>query len=158
MERLEKEKFLLQNHEHMHEINLGKLLSEKQKEEDILKQNLRDLEEKYTTSKKKLEAEFLSAQTASQSLIAKLEGLIANMDLDRLLSLTTEPRPHSELECPVCLEEMRPPMRIWQCVSGHPVCDICVRNPRVKECPTCRQKITGRNMLAEKLAMSLYGN
>ena len=32
------------------------------------------------------------------------------------------------------------------------------RNPRVKECPTCRQKITGRNMLAEKLAMSLYGN
>ena len=37
--------------------------------------------------------------------------------------------------------------------------DICYfRNPRVKECPTCRQKITGRNMLAEKLAMSLYGN
>ena len=103
MERLEKERFLLQNHEHMHEINLGKLLSEKQKEEDILKQNLRDLEEKYTSSKKKLEAEFLSAQSASQSLIAKLEGLIANMDLDRLLSLTTEPRPHSELECPVCL-------------------------------------------------------
>ena len=33
-----------------------------------------------------------------------------------------------------------------------------IRSPRVKECPTCRQKITGRNMLAEKLALSLYGN
>ena len=105
-ERLEKEKFLLQNHEHMHEINLGKLLSEKQKEEEILKQKLKEVEEKYTSSKEKLEADFLSTQSSSQSLIAKLEGLIANMDLERLLSLNTEPRPCSELECPVCLVMM----------------------------------------------------
>ena len=86
----------------------------------------------------------------------------------------------------LCLQEMRPPTRIWQCVSGHPVCDTCIRSPRVKECPTCRQKegsinyflkldtiyfivllkhfidpvpqIVGRNVLAEKLAKSLYGN
>ena len=105
-ERLEKEKFLLQNHEHMHEINLGKLLGEKQKEEEILKQKLKEVEEKYSSSKKKLEADFLSAQVSSQTLISKLEGLIGNMDLDRLLSLNTEPRPCSELECPVCLVMM----------------------------------------------------
>ena len=102
-ERLEKEKFLLQNHEHMHNINLGKLLSEKQKEEEILKQKMKEVEERYTCSKKKLDADFLSAQSASQILISKFEGLIANMDLDRLLSLAPEPRPCSELECPVCL-------------------------------------------------------
>ena len=102
-ERLEKEKFLLQNHEHMHDINLGKLLSEKQKEEEILNQKLKEVEEKYTSSKMKLDDDFLSAQSASQTLISKLEGLIANMDLDRLLSLAPEPRPCSELECPVCL-------------------------------------------------------
>ena len=47
----------------------------------------------------------------------------------------------SEFECPICfevrvttvilqyynvpLQEMRPPMRIWQCVDGHPVCEGC---------------------------------
>ena len=29
----------------------------------------------------------------------------------------------TELECPICFEEMKPPMRIWQCVDGHPVCE-----------------------------------
>lgn len=105
-ERLEKEKFLIQNHEHMHDINLAKLLSEKQKEEEILQQKLKEVEEKYSSAKAKLEADFLSAQSSSRSLITKLEGLIANMDLERLLSLTEEPRPCSELECPVCLVMM----------------------------------------------------
>ena len=41
---------------------------------------------------------------------------------------------------------------------GHPVCDTCMRSPRVTACPTCRQKIVGRNVLAEKLAKSMYGN
>ena len=29
----------------------------------------------------------------------------------------------TEFECPICFEEMKPPMRIWQCVDGHPVCE-----------------------------------
>ena len=138
-ERLEKEKFLLQNHEHMHEINLGKLLSEKQKEEEILKQKLKEVEEKYTSSQKKLEADFLSAQASCQTLIAKLEGLIANMDLERLLSLNTEPRPCSELECPVCLVMMMMMIMIMMTsafISGGDEASeedlaMCLRSPRV---------------------------
>jgi len=62
----------------------------------------------------------------------------------------------SELECPVCLEEMRPPVRIWQCSDGHPVCELCRRKPEVSCCPTCRKYIVGRSTIAEKLARVIY--
>ena len=29
------------------------------------------------------------------------------------------------LECPVCLEEVRPPMWLRQCGEGHITCDTC---------------------------------
>jgi len=62
-----------------------------------------------------------------------------------------------EMECPVCLNEMKPPVRIWQCSEGHPVCDSCQKRPQVQQCPTCRRPVTGRNILAEKIAMAVFG-
>ncbi len=35
-----------------------------------------------------------------------------------------------ETECPVCLSEMRG--RVWQCVSGHILCEICHDRPEVQ--------------------------
>ena len=32
--------------------------------------------------------------------------------------------PHSEFDCPVCFEEMRPPRKIYQCGQGHVVCEV----------------------------------
>ena len=46
------------------------------------------------------------------------------------------------LECPVCLEEMRPPVKIFQCSNGHALCEHCKDNPHVKSCPTCRVVFT----------------
>lgn len=53
------------------------------------------------------------------------------------------------MECPVCMEFMTPP--IWQCVSGHPLCDICSK--KVNTCPTCRVDMEKkvRNFLAESI-------
>ena len=31
----------------------------------------------------------------------------------------------TEFECPICFEEMKPPMRIWQCMDGHAICAGC---------------------------------
>jgi hypothetical protein len=36
-----------------------------------------------------------------------------------------------ETECPVCLSEMRG--RVWQCVSGHILCEICHDRPEVSQ-------------------------
>jgi len=60
------------------------------------------------------------------------------------------------IECPVCLEEMRPPKKIFQCSNGHVICELCKNNPEVRSCPTCRVNFRGhnvvRNIVAEKLA------
>merc|ERR1712130_942136 len=45
-------------------------------------------------------------------------------------------------ECPVCFEDMAPPVQIFHCVNGHFVCGAC--KPNVRECPTCRNQTAGR--------------
>jgi len=63
-----------------------------------------------------------------------------------------------EMECPVCLAEMKPPMKIWQCSEGHPVCESCHKRPQLNStCPTCRRPVSGRNILAEKISRALFG-
>jgi len=64
----------------------------------------------------------------------------------------------SEFECPICFEEMKPPMRIWQCVDGHPVCEGCRKKLDSKGCPSCNRSVEGRNIALEKMARSLYGD
>ena len=54
-----------------------------------------------------------------------------------------------DLECPVCLNYMIPP--IMQCVNGHNICNTC--KPELTKCPTCEgHLIHVRNELAEHLA------
>ena len=55
----------------------------------------------------------------------------------------------TELECPVCLDYMVPPITL--CANGHNICDICM--PKIPQCPTCRhQFLNVRNVALEKLA------
>ena len=64
------------------------------------------------------------------------------------------------LECPVCLEEMRPPARIFQCSRGHALCGGCRARPEVRRCPTCRLAFTPhtltRSILAEHIAEAVW--
>eukprot|EP00092_Neocalanus_flemingeri_P019545 GFUD01021175.1.p1 GENE.GFUD01021175.1~~GFUD01021175.1.p1 ORF type:complete len:258 (+),score=74.93 GFUD01021175.1:182-955(+) len=63
-----------------------------------------------------------------------------------------------ELECPVCFEEMKPPVHIWQCSQGHLVCQTCKTRPEVRHCPTCRQEIVGRATVVEKIAAQIHSD
>lgn len=57
-----------------------------------------------------------------------------------------------ELECPVCIDYMHPPIR--QCILGHTFCDKCYE--RVNKCPTCRNpKGTARSYALENLHQKL---
>lgn len=134
---------------------IAKENNEIRKKENIYIKNMEILEKEFQERKTNLQDTFLKEKEKSNLLVSKLQTTIENFDMKRILDHSSS---YSELECPVCLEEMKPPMRIWQCLSGHPVCELCRKSPRVKDCPTCRQSIVGRNTLAEKLAKSLYGN
>ena len=48
----------------------------------------------------------------------------------------TSRRALKELECPVCLTDMKPPLKIWECSEGHQVCANCIR-PQRRNSPIC---------------------
>jgi len=55
----------------------------------------------------------------------------------------------SVLECPVCMEYMRPPIIL--CVNGHNICHTCRR--KLDDCPTCRKRfLSTRCVGLEKVA------
>jgi hypothetical protein len=55
----------------------------------------------------------------------------------------------SDLECPVCMEYMVPPIKL--CTNGHNICSKC--REEVDFCPTCRAKFTNiRNVALESIA------
>merc|ERR1712223_1907786 len=58
-------------------------------------------------------------------------------------------------ECPVCLEEMAPPTRIFQCRNGHLICETCKSGLNPCICPKCRQEVTGRATDMEAFLRSL---
>jgi len=57
-----------------------------------------------------------------------------------------------EIECPVCLQYMVPPIKL--CKNGHNICSNCRAN--VQCCPTCRGEFSGiRNVALENIARRL---
>ena len=40
-------------------------------------------------------------------------------------------------ECPICLEHMAPPRKIYQCVEGHVLCEICRPEILYNRCHIC---------------------
>jgi len=67
-----------------------------------------------------------------------------------------------ELECPICMEVMAPPSRIWQCKMGHVICETCKErvwkeNGADLPCPTCKTApFIGRNLALERVARTLF--
>jgi len=78
-----------------------------------------------------------------------------------LLGKTTQMT--QQVECPVCMEVVRPPMRLKQCGQGHIICDSCHSKTNVDTagqrrgceeenlCHSCRGIITGRPSQLEKI-------
>merc|ERR1712096_574677 len=48
-----------------------------------------------------------------------------SMDMDLANDHKNLEDARKELECPVCLEEMKPPMKIWMCSLSHIICEPC---------------------------------
>eukprot|EP00092_Neocalanus_flemingeri_P085893 GFUD01108148.1.p1 GENE.GFUD01108148.1~~GFUD01108148.1.p1 ORF type:complete len:262 (+),score=107.40 GFUD01108148.1:55-840(+) len=131
----------------------------KEKEEEINVKKTEYINETEAIEKKyKNEIEIMSAELETEIIdmkkaIGNLRIILASSTEDAERVETTK----SELECPVCMEEMKPPRRIWQCSDGHAVCEHCRKKPAVTCCPTCRKYIVGRSTIAEKMARSLFG-
>jgi len=152
-------------------------------EEEILAD--RDLTNEDTTSKlgnleqkvndqteqiKTLQKSIKTMETRSQSQMNELKNMIRDLTLTQSSPGQQPPTPRIQLECPVCMEVARRPMRLKQCGQGHIICDSCharaekeanaqweaeeedrVGNPDMDLCHTCRDIITGRPSELERI-------
>merc|ERR1719369_864509 len=91
-------------------------------------------EVKESLKKEKMENEQLVSEINQN--IKQLNGDLENDDTKGDVKAA-----RMELECPVCLEEMCPPTSIWQCSTGHVLCQTC--RYKVKTCPSCRKRFMG---------------
>ena len=124
-------------------------------EKNVLKAfNIKDskirLLEAQVQKMKRKEVKYLDTLTSvieeKHSLIRQLEKL--NEDLERRMKQAPE--------CPICFESMQPPKKIKQCVLGHLTCLECTEKLDKIECPTCRQKFSGRAIAMEQFLRTLF--
>eukprot|EP00092_Neocalanus_flemingeri_P018949 GFUD01020529.1.p1 GENE.GFUD01020529.1~~GFUD01020529.1.p1 ORF type:complete len:269 (+),score=65.41 GFUD01020529.1:57-863(+) len=114
---------------------------------------------------KESKAEVAVLKKKMETLTSKVDsnaGLMLNLEKSftskfRALELSFKKCSLPCPECPVCFEEMKPPVRIVQCRSGHLVCQQCGDRPQVLSCPTCKQEFTGRAIGMENHLRTLFG-
>ena len=90
----------------------------------------------------------------------KASAVASGRSLDSPPSLfDTDSKVIEELECPVCLEDMRPPRQIYSCSNAHLFCQRC-NILELKSCPKCREDFRARkpdrNRLAERWACKIF--
>jgi len=128
----------------------------------------RDLSKENTMERiEKLETTIQNMETKNERQTNELKKMIQDLTLTLSNNLrSSQQRSSLDVECPVCMESVRPPMRLKQCGQGHIICDTCHAraekeakeasshregNPRIDHCHTCRDVITGRPSELERI-------
>ena len=141
------------------------IMENQEKEKKMAKENRKRLEK----VKKENRERFKQLKKANDDTLAALhafnqEQLTALMEkhaeekeknTEEKEATPTRNRPEVP-ECPICFDEMVPPIRIFQCRDGHLVCETCKAGLEPCICPECRQEVTGRAIGVEKLLRSLH--
>jgi len=114
---------------------------------------LDEIEEKHKKETEEIYIEYRADILRIRNSFKNLKVILAASTQDQNMLETSR----AELECPVCMEEMKPPRKIWQCADGHAVCELCKKKPEVTCCPACRKYFVGRSTIAEKFARAVFG-
>ena len=114
----------------------------------------RELEEMVEKQKQQKEWKIAERKAKLKNMIKHLGGS-EDKDVVTPTSPTMRSALMKESECPICLQEMLG--RIWQCESGHLVCEDCHSRPEVACCPTCRANFMGRATAVEQIVKTIRG-
>ena len=60
-------------------------------------------------------------------------------------------------ECYICLDEMRPPVQIFNCNRGHALCKECLDKMQPRRCGQCQSTSFGRATSLEQFIRSILG-
>jgi len=92
----------------------------------------------------------LVGSTSSRANLSAISEIQLQLEMlqDSVLTAVSSPPSvamPSYPECPYCMEELVPPAKILQCLSGHLICETCQAKPAITDCPSCHQQFCGRN-------------
>lgn len=112
------------------------------------------------TSKEQLEALITSKKTELCALQSQCKSLQAEIDeiSKEIQSLQVENDKTWNLECPLCFEIPKPPMKVFQCEEGHMFCEGCA-SYGITHCPECRVRLGDkfiRNRRLEEIIKETY--
>jgi len=103
-------------------------------------------------------------QVSNKLELLELKDSIKELTTSHRLTAAAQSSNLPMVECPVCLEVVRKPMRLKQCGQGHIICDIChgkaataqcksagIGNLNLSLCHVCKGAITGRPSTLESV-------
>jgi len=115
-------------------------------------------EEKIKIEDKEGQRQLAKLKEVTQQLARDLKKL--DMDPDNNASSNDHEKVEATretLECPVCMEPMKPPTRIWMCSSSHIICESCKDKIEGTLCPTCKtETVTMRAIIVEQIARTIF--
>ena len=129
--RSEEQKSELDNFIQIQKEEIDTLIVKQKEEMDELERIVLDNKRKKIVLEKKMQARFTTSTNSSP------------------------PAPSPDVpECPVCFEDMKPPIKIYNCTNGHLICADC--KDRVTMCTNCREPYMGRATAVEQMLRQMF--
>ena len=147
----EKEELEAIKREKYHEIEIFEV--ESKREVDKINKRIRILEEEISL----LSTEQTKRERKHKESVIRLKEDLVKAEKQRVVAPNEEDE--DQFACPVCLEVLRPPCRIFQCPEGHILCENCKENPAIVHCPQCRvplERNCSRNRALEEVARNFF--
>ena len=104
-----------------------------------------------------ISSEQVKKERKHREIILRLKEDLVKAEKQKVISQNEEDE--DQFACPVCLEVLRPPLRIFQCPEGHILCENCKENPAIVHCPQCRVPLESncsRNRALEEVARNFF--
>lgn len=143
LEALKREKYC--------EVDLGEVAGEREVAKIVAKVQVLEQE------LEGLEAEKKRKEARHKEMMVDLKAELEKAERQRVISKKEEDE--DQFACPVCMELLMPPLRIFQCPEGHILCENCKENPSLVHCPQCRVRLEtncSRNRALEEVARTFF--
>ena len=128
-----------------------------EQKDQILERLLLDHEQEVEALKRRHQEENERTDIEVAETLSKKENLQQEIDtLVKRLETSSTPSPKIT-ECYVCLDEMRPPVQIFNCNRGHALCKECLDKMQPQRCGQCQSTSFGRATSLEQFIRSILG-
>ena len=140
--------------------DLSKLTQDHQQDTEPLIWQLREAERMQAQLQIVLRSKETEHESKRKFVEKKIEAAQKDLDGFGQTPGRSFPTLDKEFECPVCFQAMGPPRQIFQCPSGHLICDLCKTRGDFRTCHICRVPIGGgftRSLAMERVVRAYLG-